>query len=216
MAKSISDEELQLKVRARRRILGAVVLAVALVVLLPMVLDSQPRREVQEIAINIPAQDKAPPFNPSLKPAGQAVSAPPLDVKPPASSQRANDVAKTTPAEVKLLEKSSPDNPKSLEQSRSTEIKTPADATKSGDAKAQAIKSGKFAVQLGVFSNPDNAGQVEGKLKENKIRHYTETLKSPPGAIRVRAGPYPSRAEAESALTQLKLAGIAGGVVVSE
>ena len=144
------------------------------------------------------------------------MSAPPLDVKPPASSQPANDVAKTTLAEVKLLEKSSPDNPKSLEQSRSTEIKTPADATKSGDAKAQAIKSGKFAVQLGVFSNPDNAGQVEGKLKENKIRHYTETLKSPPGAIRVRAGPYPSRAEAESALTQLKLAGIAGGVVVSE
>ena len=77
-------------------------------------------------------------------------------------------------------------------------------------------KSGKFAVQLGVFSNPDNAGQVENKLKENKIRHYTETVKSPPGAIRVRAGPYTTRADAESALTRLKLAGIGGGVVVSE
>jgi DedD protein len=69
---------------------------------------------------------------------------------------------------------------------------------------------------LGVFSNPANAQQVEGMLKENKIQHYREVLKSPPGAVRVRAGPYSSRGEAEGALARLKLAGIAGGVVVSE
>lgn len=218
MAKSISDEELQLKVRARRRILGAVALAVALVVLLPMLLDSQPKREVQEIAINIPAQDKAPPFNPSLKPADQGAA----DVRPRSTGEPANGVARPAPAELTPLEKAPSEKPKavelppSIEQPRSSDSKKPADTAKANDAKAQDSKASKFAVQLGVFSNPNNAGQVEGKLRENKIRHYTETLKSPPGAIRVRAGPYPSRAEAESALAQLKLAGISGGVVVSE
>lgn len=223
MAKSISDEELQLKVRARRRILGAVALAVALVVLLPMLLDSQPKRELQEIAINIPAQDKAPPFNPSLKPADQGAA----DVRPRSTGEPANGVARPAPAELTPLEKApsekpSPEKPKavelprSIEQPRSSDSNKPADTAKANDAKPQDSKTSKFAVQLGVFSNPDNAGQVEGKLRDNKIRHYTETLKSPPGAIRVRAGPYPSRAEAESALAQIKLAGISGGVVVSE
>ena len=210
MARSISDEELQLKVRARRRILGAVAIVVAFVVLLPMVLDSQPKREVQEVAINIPTQDKAPPFNPSLKSAETANSSR-VDVKTMLHGEASNDVAKPAaaesrpPAELKSTDKSAFDNAKASESATSADVGKPAEG-----------KSGKFAVQLGVFSNPDNAGQVENKLKENKIRHYTETVKSPPGAIRVRAGPYTTRADAESALTRLKLAGIGGGVVVSE
>ena len=43
MARAISDEELQLKKRARRRLVGAVVLVTAVAVILPMVLDSEPR-----------------------------------------------------------------------------------------------------------------------------------------------------------------------------
>jgi dihydrofolate synthase/folylpolyglutamate synthase len=213
MVRPISDQELQMRVRARRRILGAVAVAVAMVVLLPMVLDSQPKREIREMAINIPAQDKAPPFNPTLRPVEPAgkTPAPIADVKPPAVSQSASDAAKPAPMESKPLEKPAADKSKPVDQRKAGENVKSAEATKAPESKA-----GKFAIQLGVFSNPDNASQVEARLKENKIRHYTETLKSPPGAIRVRAGPYPSRAEAESALTQMKLAGISGGVVVSE
>jgi len=43
MARAISDEELQIKRRARRRLIGAIVLVIAIVVVLPMVLDSEPR-----------------------------------------------------------------------------------------------------------------------------------------------------------------------------
>lgn len=213
MVKPISDQELQMRVRARRRILGAIAVAVAMVVLLPMVLDSQPKREVREITLNIPAQDKAQPFNPTLKPVEPASKAPvpPADVKPATGGQPVNDVAKPAPMQSRPLEKPAGDKARPADQGKPAESARLAEATKTPDS-----KPGKFAVQLGVFSNPDNAGQVEARLKENKIRHYTETLKSPPGAIRVRAGPYPTRAEAESALTQMKLAGISGGVVVSE
>ena len=41
MARPISDEELQLKKRARRRLVGAIVLVTAVAVVLPMVLDSR-------------------------------------------------------------------------------------------------------------------------------------------------------------------------------
>ena len=43
MARPISDEELQLKKRARRRLIGAIVLVTAVAVVLPMVLDSEPK-----------------------------------------------------------------------------------------------------------------------------------------------------------------------------
>src|SRR5687767_5231921 len=57
MARPISDEELQLKKRARRRLVGAIVLVTAVAVVLPMVLDSEPRPVGQNVDIQIPSPD---------------------------------------------------------------------------------------------------------------------------------------------------------------
>ena len=57
MAKPVSEEELQLKKRARRRLVGAVALVAAVAVVLPMVLDSEPKPTSQEINIQIPSPD---------------------------------------------------------------------------------------------------------------------------------------------------------------
>src|SRR4249920_1405577 len=57
MARAISDEELQLKRRARRRLIGAIVLVTAMVVVLPMVLDTEPGPVSQEITVRIPSSD---------------------------------------------------------------------------------------------------------------------------------------------------------------
>jgi len=54
MAKAISDEELQLKKRARRRLVGAIALVLLIVVFLPMVLDNEPKPLNQDVAITIP------------------------------------------------------------------------------------------------------------------------------------------------------------------
>jgi|SRR5689334_15891919 len=55
MARAISDEEIQLKRRARRRLIGAIVLVMAIIVVLPMVLDSEPKSADQEIKVQIPS-----------------------------------------------------------------------------------------------------------------------------------------------------------------
>jgi DedD protein len=72
MARPISDQELQLKKRARRRLVGAVVLVSAVAVLLPMVLDSEPKPASRKVDIHIPPSDSAAPKS-STNPASSGV-----------------------------------------------------------------------------------------------------------------------------------------------
>lgn len=57
-----------------------------------------------------------------------------------------------------------------------------------------------FEVQLGVFSDMENAKQLQAKLAEHGIPSHTET--------RVQVGPFKTRAEAEQARAKLKALGI--------
>jgi len=59
---SRGDPILPEKKRARRRLVGAIALALAAIVALPMLLDSEPRPLATDIAINIPDKDKAAPL----------------------------------------------------------------------------------------------------------------------------------------------------------
>jgi DedD protein len=56
---SENDPQLELKKRARRRLVGAAALAVLAAIVLPMVMDQAPKQQapVQDIQIRIPAQD---------------------------------------------------------------------------------------------------------------------------------------------------------------
>jgi DedD protein len=68
------DPVLPEKKRARRRLVGAFALALAAAVGLPMLLDSEPRPLAGDIAIQIPAKDKAAPLPMPSAPAAVAAS----------------------------------------------------------------------------------------------------------------------------------------------
>ena len=96
MARAISDEELQLKRRARRRLIGAIVLVTALVIVLPMVLDTEPRPVSQNISVRIPSTD-TDAFTPKVAPAPAADEAKPEApaAKPkPAKAEKPKSAAK--------------------------------------------------------------------------------------------------------------------------
>ena len=79
---TMSDEEAQLRRRARRRLIGAVTLVTVMVVALPMLLDGESRQSGQDISINIPSQGSSGDFASSAVPApAQPKSAPAAPAK---------------------------------------------------------------------------------------------------------------------------------------
>ena len=101
MARNVSDEELQLKKRARRRLVGAIVLVTAVAVVLPMVLDSEPKPVSQNINIQIPSPDAGVlSSSPTpLKPV-DPVAAPKAETKPEAAAEPAVPVKEAKPEPV--------------------------------------------------------------------------------------------------------------------
>ena len=55
-----NDAQLHLKKRARRRLVGAIFFVSVVAVVLPMVMDHEPRQTVQDVEIRIPGQDEKP------------------------------------------------------------------------------------------------------------------------------------------------------------
>jgi len=62
-----------------------------------------------------------------------------------------------------------------------------------------------YTVQLGVFSNPTNAIQLQEKLAQNGIKSYTET--------KLNVGPFHNKAEADQALAKIRAMGVSAVVV---
>ena len=79
------DAQLQLKKRARRRLVGAVAFAGLAAVILPMVMDEEPKQQVQDIQVRIPGQDQTP-FSPRLKPESKPETAEKKEEKAPAQA----------------------------------------------------------------------------------------------------------------------------------
>jgi len=199
MAKAISDEELQLKKRARRRLVGAVALVLLIVVFLPMILDSEPKPLNQDIAITIPPIPKPESIQQNPAPAISSTPAPP---SPPrvAGMPAPAPAPAVQPEPAPDLPKSEPVKPEARPVPRHVqkqEIK-PAPAS-------HAAAEESFVVQLGAFSNAANAKALQKKLQDNKFKAYTEFVKNTGGdRTRVRVGPYATREAAEKARDRLK------------
>ena len=76
-----------LKRRGRRRLVGAVALVLAAVIVLPMLFDREPPQSPPEVSVRIPGENEAPfaPKPPPKAPKPQAVKPQPQAVQPPAT-----------------------------------------------------------------------------------------------------------------------------------
>ncbi|MBA3696495.1 MAG: SPOR domain-containing protein, partial [Methylotenera sp.] len=82
-------------------------------------------------------------------------------------------------------------------------------------AQATPAKSAEsFTVQIGVFSDATNVKQLQDKLKRAGYSSRTEKISTPKGEkIRLRAGNFNSRQDADAALSKIKQAGLSGLVM---
>lgn len=239
-----SDANLQLKKRARRRLIGSVAFAGLAAVLLPMVMDDEPKQQIQDVQIRIPGQDQTP-FNPKMKPGAAAPSiekavapeksevAVPAPVAPrvaekPAETKLEKSVDKTV---EKTIEKAVDKTPaKSADKPIDKPAEKPPAAHandahravailsgKTADAAPAANGSGQFVILIGAFSNPANVKQLQSKIGELGVKVFTEPFDSPEGKkTRVRAGPFPNRETADKALDKMKRIGVSGVIAAKQ
>lgn len=181
--------------------MGAVALVLAAVIVLPMVFDPAPKSSAPPVSVRIPGEDDAP-FKPKLPP------------KP--EPQVAAQKPEPPKAEAPKAEPAKPEPPKAAaprQESAKLETKPAPKAADTERARAEAALKGgaeQFYVQVGAFSNPQ---PVIAKLAEAKMPYYIEEIAVKSGkVVRVRAGPFATRAAAESAAGKLKNLGLPGSV----
>ena len=202
MAKLISEEELQLRKRARRRLIGAIALVTNVAVFLPMALDHEPKSVNRDITIRIPPTSSGtftsklaplPDAKSVAKPASEIPVQPATPVKGDAPKAAAAPVAK--PA-AQAPAKSAP-------------------APKAADPAQPVAKSaGGYVVQVAALNDADKAKQMQEQIAAAGVKSYTEVVPIVNGQVtRVRAGPFASRDEAEKVRDQLKDMGLSGNVV---
>jgi DedD protein len=217
------DADLQLKKRARRRLVGAAALALFAVIVLPMVMDREPRPLTQDIQVRIPSQDATglaarvipgkpvatPMPAPEPKPAAEAPAAAeksnPEPAAKPSSPPPAAPTVAPTPSAVQPQKPAVPE--KKLSVAEKLAPKPVAEAKPADEA------SGQWVVQLGAYKEAGNVKLLLAKLKGVNVPAYTEKFDSPQGPrTRVRAGPFASQEAAEKARARIKIIGVDGPV----
>jgi DedD protein len=217
----MDTDNLELKKRSRRRLVGAAALALLAALLLPMVMDQEPRAPSQDIQITIPDRDaelsrpiasRAPAnAEPDVAPPPQELApAPPASGESPAPAvTRPQPIPAPTPAPAPAPA-AQPVKPVPAPAQTVAPAKPPQDEAD----RVRAILEGKvpppsttgdgFIVQVAAFGEAGKAAALVSELKDKGFSAYTEKAGS---VTRVRVGPFAVRAEADRAADRLKALG---------
>jgi DedD protein len=212
----------QARLRARRRLIGAVVLLGIGVIAFPLLFETQPRPIAVDIPIVIPPRDGVPPLAlPAPKVVTKPAASAPVAAAPAASSAEPAPVvatpasAATPPAPKPVVKVSEPATPPKPAVAVAPPP-TPASVAKAAvePAKPAATATGRFVVQIGAFAETAAVRDVRSKAQKAGLVTFTQTVDTADGKrTRVRVGPFASREEAEKAAAQAKAAGLGGSVL---
>jgi DedD protein len=218
MAKQTTEEEFNLMRLTRRRLIGAVALVLLVVILLPIVFDSEPAPATGNgIELRIPNKDNAGEFQPKInlpeldKTASEvaatssvanASGVPPAPVAAVAAKPAVPVVPPLVVSKPKPEVKAKP-------EVKSQPVAKPKVESKPA-AKPQSIPKSGWVVQVGAFSNADTARNLQTKLYQLGYHAYTEKAGT---VLRVRVGSYPSLEAAEKAKSKLATQGMHANVV---
>ena len=221
-----SDPTAALRVRARRRLIGAAALLLAAVILVPLLLDPAPRPTADNIPIDIPSE-KAP-FTPrlSMPPVpdpGQVPIAPPPDL-PPTEAEKPKVEPGATKGEASKSEPAKAARP----SSDSKPARKEAPAQKPSETKAKPVsdakpaetvaksKSSRILLQAAALSTDAAAQDLSERLRKAGFAPFTEKVDTADGVrFRVRVGPFTTRDEAQRAQARLRALGVSATLVTA-
>jgi DedD protein len=227
-----SEDVSTLKRRGRRRLVGAIALVLAAVIVLPMVFDPEPRGSAPPVNVRIPGEEDSA-FVPKVtakkaqEKSKSAAEASAKAVEKASGKSESNTVAegsgeKPAPAlpdvtaekpapKIEIVVKKAAEKPAPAPVAE----RAKAEAAKVETIKAEAALAGEqFIVPAGAYVDPSS---VIDRLKGAKIPFYTEPIATKAGTVtRVRAGPFATRDAADRVLQQLKDLGLKPGNVAAK
>ena len=207
MAKQTTEEEFNLRRLTRRRLIGAVALVLLVVILLPVVFDSDPAPTAGNgIELRIPNKDSVGEFQPKinlpeLEKMASAVAAASDVASVPAVTSPSVAKVVPTPVAKPVVPAQTVSKPKP-EAKPKVEIKPV--------AKPHAVPKTGWAVQVGAFANVDTARNLQVKLYKEGYHAYTEKAGN---VVRVRVGSYPTLEAAEKVKSKLETQGMQSNVI---
>jgi DedD protein len=219
----------ELKRRARRRLVGAVVLALAAAVVLPMLLESDPKPLGNDVSIQIPPIDQGK-FVTSLPPDKGGKPNPPADT-PPAAPPAGADNGAPAPdrtlaaAEQRVLGQSGASRQPAIMSSAPEAMRpqTPVAAAAGASPatprseSAPTTAGGSLFVQVAALADSKAAADLAAKLVAAGFPAHVEPIATRQGPVqRVRVGAYPSREAADVALANIKAAGYGNAIVTPQ
>jgi len=196
MGRIKNEQDLLLRKRARRRLVGSVALVIMAVVFLPMILEHVPEHEKKEIEIIM--------FSENV-----------LDKSSEVISQNMS-VEDKVPASIKPNIRSNAPKEIIIKSEQLTEEAGSKEDFERNSKDKELIKTiEKYVVQLGAFSDSTKAKDQQRSLGANGIsKAYTEMIKNENTEVtRVRVGPFSTRDEAENERIKIRLLGINGVVI---
>lgn len=226
--------------RARHRLIGAAVLVILGVVGFPLLFDTQPRPIPVDIPIVIPAKNAQPPLaapkagrKPTTSETPAAVAEKPVSSESVAASESLSareEVVEAAPAKKDAAP--APKPPESKPEPKAEPVAKPVAPVKPTvtDAdRARALLEGKAAekiadkpavgnlrivVQVGAFADVARAREARQKLERAGLKTYAHVADTPDGKrIRVRVGPYATKAEADKAAARVKALGLPAAIL---
>jgi DedD protein len=201
------DTVQQARIRARQRLVGAVVLVAAGVIGFPLLFETQPRPLPGDLPIEIARKDGSavPATAPRTTPAPRATpSAPPAVIaESPAESGREVVAAASVPVTVpvpapaasvaepapKPAAEAKPTEPKPEAKPPAKPASKPADSVRAQallegrDAKpaVTAAADGRFIVQVGAFAEVTAAREARQKVEKLGLKTYTQVVETAGG-----------------------------------
>lgn len=216
-----------LRKRAKQRLIGASILVLVGVIGFPLVFDTQPRPIPVDIPIDIPDRGKAGATNSAMgavstaaapasasapaTPAAPAPAAePPVFVPPVAEPTAPAKAAVSAAAPVASAPAAAPAaaSAATAPPARAVASATDGDRARAlleGKPASAAAAEGRFVVQVGAFADATRAREARQTLEKAGLKTYTQVVDTKEGKrIRVRVGPFESRAEADKAAAKVK------------
>lgn len=218
------------RTRARRRLVGALVLLAAGVIGFPLLFETAPRPLPGDVPIELARRDggavvSAPEAAPS--PVASPVAAPPPE-EAPASAPSPAPAAVAEPAQA------APPTTAAVPAPAPTPAPGPAPGPARSDdgerarallqgqgaapaapaAPAASEAAGRYVVQVGAFSDPNVLRETRARVERLGLKTYTQVIAANGASrTRVRVGPFSTREQADAAAARIKAAGLPASIL---